>query len=222
MATAKSHTEWCVELKQWTLGHQGARPKQKSADEAEARLANWLSRALPRRFDKLGPKPSQQQLTPEEISQLDEAMSPIAQRREEEAREKVQRLESSCQELQALNVDLRQREEEALQKVRHLESSLQESQAENVNLRLHKGEALQKVQRLESSLRDSEAENINLRLCEGEALQTVRLRLQASQAKEERLRGDLKKETQRNAETKQLVCDKFRTLPFGPLRPHPI
>ena len=74
MANIKSHTERCADLKRWCLEHDGIRPKQKSSDNEEAGLANWLSRALPRRTRASGSKPSQSLLDAEEIALLNDAM----------------------------------------------------------------------------------------------------------------------------------------------------
>ena len=74
MANSASYAKRVADLKRWLLQHHGTLPKRKSKDNEEASLANWLSKTLPRRFRALGSKASQKQLTPAEISQLDDAM----------------------------------------------------------------------------------------------------------------------------------------------------
>ena len=91
MATSVAYAERCAELKRWLFQHHGILPKQKSDDNAEASLANWLSKTLPRRFRALGSKANQRQLTPAELSQLDDAMGSaiIAERDDLAAKLKV-------------------------------------------------------------------------------------------------------------------------------------
>ena len=66
----KNDFEQCAALREWRLTHAGALPRQKSDNAVEAALANWFSKALPRRQRALSDRPSQRQLTPDEAVHL--------------------------------------------------------------------------------------------------------------------------------------------------------
>ena len=42
-------SQWCLDLSAWIRAHHGAVPRRKSEDAEERRLANWVSKTLPRK-----------------------------------------------------------------------------------------------------------------------------------------------------------------------------
>ena len=78
-------SQWCLDLSAWIRAHHGAVPRRNSEDAEERRLANWVSKTLPRKTRSLGGKPSQKQLTPEEVSVLDAALASVFCSEEEAA-----------------------------------------------------------------------------------------------------------------------------------------
>ena len=73
-----SHTfeEWCAKLTAWRRARGGAIPKRTKDNSDEHILANWINKTQPRKDKSLGAKPSQRQLTSEEVSMLDAALAP--------------------------------------------------------------------------------------------------------------------------------------------------
>ena len=69
-------SQWCLDLSAWIRAHHGAAPRRKSEDAEEKRLANWVAKTLQRKTRSPGERPSDKQLTPEEISMLDAALAP--------------------------------------------------------------------------------------------------------------------------------------------------
>ena len=69
-------SQWCFDLSAWIRAHHGAAPRRKSEDAEEKRLANWVAKTLQRKTRSPGERPSDKQLTPEEISMLDAALAP--------------------------------------------------------------------------------------------------------------------------------------------------
>ena len=67
-------SQWCFDLSAWIRAHHGAAPRRKSEDAEEKRLANWVAKTLQRKTRSPGERPSDKQLTPEEISMLDAAL----------------------------------------------------------------------------------------------------------------------------------------------------
>ncbi len=133
MAPKKSHAEHCADLKQWLLDHHGILPKRGSGDKAEVSLGKWLSNTATRRTCAQGPRPDQKQLTPQQLEQLDDAMSATVAAQLKTAQERLAakdaQLKTAHEELAAKEAQLKTAREEVALKDAQLKTAREEHAA---------------------------------------------------------------------------------------------
>ena len=68
--------QWCDRLTAWRTSNSGSIPKQTNDASEQHALANWIRKIRLRKHKSTGPKPSQRQLTSDEVAKFEAALAP--------------------------------------------------------------------------------------------------------------------------------------------------